>query len=258
MDRDFMETRTQKFHGSRLIEKLAARITFYNINNQVPTEESPVVYDAAHYKFYINPNGGFAKHYQIYDYMQDKGYPAPPGMGDEAHGYYYPEDDRFAWNPSPYFKPNENLENAFRSGIKLAVPTPRGPKGNLAKFKWATAGGDPEVSNKTTRRPVIYWVNQDTVYLGQPYGQHYEIYEDMYEDGFDDHEGSGDSEVHGYYNYSTSKGDMYWYEPGAYGYQVNRLPTPEEEVRIRATIENALKISPTSKLQRRASMLPLG
>lgn len=249
----------QVFGGANYYKKLAARITFYNVNGQVPTSKSPVIYDAENYKFYILPNGGFANHYQIYDYIQEKDYPLPSTNALESHGYYEPDSDTFDWSGPPYFQPNRNLENAFKSGIRKAVPTPRVPKvpGGLPDFKWA-ADGNSDPTNDTTRRPVIWWVDEDRVYLGEPYGQHYNVYEEMYDDGFDDSEDSTMQECHGYINYQSQHQDFYWYEPGAYGYNVVREPTPEEVARIKAVILQHIGPGKTgSKLRISAAMLPL-
>lgn len=248
---------TKIYYGSNLYKKYAARIAFYNINKQIPTSQTPIVYDIPGQRVIYAPNAGFAKHYQIFDWMDDKGWDAPP-PSEQMHGYYFPDQaGRFEWYGTPYQRPNLNLEEAIRSGIVKSTPQPKPvPMPRLCSFKWATAGGDPNPDDQNSQRPVIYWVNQDTVYLGRPNGAHYQIYEELEDDGFDKTAEGEQEEVHGYFNYRGTH-DLYWYEAGAYGYEVNRQPIGDEEIRIKATIFNALNIPWTAAAAKTGSMLPL-
>jgi len=248
------------FYGTNEFKKIAARIAFYNINKKVPTEQTPIVYDIANQRVVYAPDGGYAGHYKIFDWMDEKGWDIPPD-NQQAHGYYWPKTQSFEWYGKPYYTPNPNLEQAFRSGIQKSIPLSKQPKPiTLCRgFKWAAPSyTDIKPTDTTDARPVIYWVNEDTIYLGRPGGMHYEIYEIMEDDGFDPSGHTG-QEVHGYWRGPDR--NFTWYEPGAYGYEANRLPEGDEEARIKATIMAVFdgKMQPTAatKLRVQAAMLPL-
>lgn len=231
---------TRIYDGTSM-RRHAARISFYNIFKKIPTDQTPIIYDIPHQAVMYASNGGYAGHSKIYDWMEDKGWDMARDS-DEAHGYYYPQNRSFEWYGPPYYQPNSNLEQAFLSGIDKSMPEQKtAPMPSLANLKWAPAGERSDPTNQDSTRPVIYWVNKDTVYLGRPGGWHTEVY-DVMEDEDDWDDMPPNEEIHGYFNWNPGRHDLYWYEPGQYDYQVNRKPTPEEEQRIKATIFNALNI----------------
>jgi hypothetical protein len=74
------------------MDKLALKIKIYSTTPYKPESMSPVIFDRDKANLWINPNGGSARHWQIYETMSDKGLDYPES---EFHGYYYPNGDNY-------------------------------------------------------------------------------------------------------------------------------------------------------------------
>lgn len=108
--------------------KVARKITLITTNPYKPVTTSPVIFNRDTGQLYMNPNGGEAGHYTLYDKMDELGHDFPE---NEIHGYYLYKPwgaatiKKYYWYDNYSYKPATDLE---QGQIDTAIQTLTGDR----------------------------------------------------------------------------------------------------------------------------------